>query len=341
MLYINLKKYYIKLLIPLFFFIVLHGLILFFFKDLDLYKFSTSVIALVIIVYSGFVFGDVILNCKYKHIENSVNIIYYLLIIIGLTSSFFFVIWGEKMGGSIYIKPMFPFCEPSHFSLVFAPVALYKISMSKGWRKYIPIIIGIIIALIMHSLILIVICGLLLMIAMSVTYLVATLLILIALLLRVDYYSDRLPIDSGHHKNLSWLVYKQGWEQIILNMENTYGFGVGFNQLGVNFIETTSSKLIYAISGTNLNIFDGSFMLAKLLTEFGIFGLIILFYYIKYFKLSIKNINNLNLEHSVHLSLSFILAYCVEILFRGVGYFNSSLLLLTASIYILLAKKIN
>jgi len=94
-------------------------------------------------------------------------------------------------------------------------------------------------------------------------------------------------------------------------------FGVGFNKYYLSHKEYINQIMKTDNQVKKNNIYDGSTNISKLITEFGLFGILLLlmvfFYYLK-----IKKINNTNI---------FILSLIFMQLLRGVGYFNGGFLL--------------
>ncbi len=132
-----------------------------------------------------------------------------------------------------------------------------------------------------------------------------------------SYVADR--IDLFGSTNTSTLVYIQGFELIKEFIIKSYGFGIGFQNLGSIIPENSTSQSLYEYTGTYTNINDGGLLLAKLLSEFGVFSLIILLYIYKYIYKSYK-------VHSI-LKASKILLF-FEFFIRTTGYFSPQLLLI-------------
>jgi len=83
--------------------------------------------------------------------------------------------------------------------------------------------------------------------------------------------------ETVNHLNLSSMVWLNGWSQAMQTINETNGLGVGFNQMGCGkFINSGQfTPLIQAAySGEMLNAEDGSLMSAKLIAEFGYFGIV-------------------------------------------------------------------
>jgi hypothetical protein len=76
-----------------------------------------------------------------------------------------------------------------------------------------------------------------------------------------------------NNSNMSSLVYLQGWQDAYANLKNSYGFGLGFNMMGCDPLPATEARLILEehFNAAKLNSQDGSFLLSKGISEFGIF----------------------------------------------------------------------
>lgn len=84
-------------------------------------------------------------------------------------------------------------------------------------------------------------------------------------------------IDDSY--NLSSLVWLNGWSQAWNTLIQTKGLGLGFNQMGCNNFEEIGaySILIQNITqGIVLNSQDGSTLAAKIISEYGVFGIILI-----------------------------------------------------------------
>lgn len=83
--------------------------------------------------------------------------------------------------------------------------------------------------------------------------------------------------DLSDASNLSSLVYANGWQLLEKNLESTSGFGLGFNAMGCGprpYTEVTQWLMAINLEDQNYN--DGSFMLSKIGSEFGYFGIALL-----------------------------------------------------------------
>jgi hypothetical protein len=103
---------------------------------------------------------------------------------------------------------------------------------------------------------------------------IATVVGVILTQMDLSYYAERVDFGSDTTTNLSNLVYVQGWQLLFEGLERSQYLGQGFQQLGVQGTDVDAARIINALlHGADLNLLDGSFLLAKLGAEFGIFGL--------------------------------------------------------------------
>jgi hypothetical protein len=156
-----------------------------------------------------------------------------------------------------------------------------------------------------------------------------------------SYYQARLPVSDEHTSNLSWLVFQQGWELIHESIKSSIGFGIGFQQLGVNtgYEKIELSNLINQLAGGYMNIFDGGFNLVKIVSEFGVFGTLLIFFYIWILFRAVLRLTKKDNTTAQVFSYSILVAYTVELFLRGVGYFSSGSIFLVAAFYIFWQSK--
>lgn len=154
--------------------------------------------------------------------------------------------------------------------------------------------------------------------------------------------------------NMSSLVWFNGWYQAIDYLKDTYYLGAGINSMGNDkyYFFGKHSEHIDHVIGTVLNAKDGSFMISKILSEFGIVGILLILYLINksiFAIIRLKNINKLPSLHRITVIRMAIGALVVLILLfvRGGGYFQLifilgiSLLFSESYHYILIHEKKN
>lgn len=169
-------------------------------------------------------------------------------------------------------------------------------------------------------------------------------LIVIAILLTISPFDSNYFIaptiervqgvfmEKTSSTNLSSLVYLQGLQDAVSNIYRSKGVGIGFNMMGCTPLpEVPARDLIQVISISPLNSEDGSFLFSKIISEFGVLGIVFfcfLFYVIK----KLYNIKNIEVDKNKKEAFSIIfilLSVYVAIFFiRGAGYFDGPFLMI-------------
>lgn len=240
-----------------------------------------------------------------------------------------------------YLKPFFPFTEPSHFVLAFMPFYTYVCIAASSSRRLAMLALGLVLILALESLTLAV--GWVVVVlactrGLTIPAVIAALLVGTLSVVDLSYFIDRLDF-SGGSQNLSTLVWLQGWQLTDEAFRTTSGWGVGFQQLGLQGTNTDISRLIYVLVGTDANIFDGGFGAAKLLSEFGVIGIGILTGLLFLAGRSILMLRAIaKAPASATRATLFVHAvfvgYLVELFVRGAGYFTGSAILLVAALHL-------
>ena len=119
-------------------------------------------------------------------------------------------------------------------------------------------------------------------------------------------------------KNLTTLIYERGFTVIIHTFSNRLlGWGNdGMDNATINYInrnEKICGKDIFPCA-RHINLKDGLSNLIKILTEFGIFSFILLYFFIKYL-IKIKKLTPYNI---------FVITLFITMSIRGAGYFNGA-----------------
>lgn len=271
-------------------------------------------------------------------IAPTITTLFILFLLIGFAS----VVGFQPPSRGLFPNQVFPFTEPSHYALTLTPILLAFCCISSVRNRIVAILLSIIIAFLLKSLSLVV--GVLVVgvICMPIAWIALGGAVLVAVVGAVDttYFVDRLDLNDNS-SNLSVLVYLQGWELAEIGFAKTYGWGLGFQQLGLGPITSYTSRLIVALAGDDANLRDGGFTLAKFIGEFGIFGIALMTAYSSVviraaLLLRSASIGRQRLPVGCILALSFVCGYSVEAFVRGIGYFSgTTMLTLAAIIYIM------
>jgi hypothetical protein len=239
-------------------------------------------------------------------------------------------------------KPIFPFTEPSHLAVVLGPFLIFTCITSRPAVRLGYLTATLLVTALLQSTTLAAIVFLSVLICLRLRYAAITLALIALAAASVDlsYYLSRLDV-SEETDNLTTLVYLQGWQLIGESWEASRGLGIGFQQLGVFGTDVPAAKLISARLGdaeSFLNLFDGGFTLAKLLSELGILGAI---FAATFIVLSLRAAWRLH-QHAIRVRASntfciFVCAFIVgalpELLMRGLGYFTPTGLLAMAGVW--------
>jgi len=84
--------------------------------------------------------------------------------------------------------------------------------------------------------------------------------------------------DIDKQLNLSSLVWLNGWSKAWVSILESRGLGLGFNNMGCGKSSESgyySDTIMQATGGINLNSEDGSILISKIITEFGLFGILL------------------------------------------------------------------
>lgn len=130
--------------------------------------------------------------------------------------------------------------------------------------------------------------------------------------------------------NVSSLVYVNGWETAIANLSTTHGIGLGFNRMGCNpRPETATGEFLDALDLGDANFNDGSFTVAKVLSELGVFGLAgwMLAAYFLFRTMRMPRVQADDTRSLAALAISAIVVVVFGGLVRGTGYFAGPVLL--------------
>lgn len=150
-------------------------------------------------------------------------------------------------------------------------------------------------------------------------------------------------ILNGGARNLSSLIYLQGWYDAIHNLTRTWGIGLGFNMMGCEPFPVHSIRsIVNDMNFYGLNSQDGSFLFSKGLSEMGIFFLIFITAIIFFCIRVVINSKNMLKTNRVYLSKCLMLiTFLVSSIFRSSGFFCGTFALLILAIASLWKSKKN
>lgn len=305
---------------------VLHSVIASLMSTGDILRAIGTLIAAINVVVSAYLLRLIIQQTRPAALDRVIKLLCTAFIVIGI-----FSLLDIQPPHSGYAKPIFPFTEPSHFALSFTPFLIYRSVRSSLPVRLIWLGAGMILALLLQSLSLVVAVALAAACCLSGWILAVALVGLSAIVgyLDISYFTDRLDF-STHTTNVSTLVYIQGYELIVTALKETWGWGIGFQQLGIVPLNVPTSDLIYRIVGNDANLRDGGFTAAKVISELGFFGILLTTSYFYYFVLSVLKLRRLAVMGSPDskkvLCFSAVTGIFIEMLVRGGGYFTGTIL---------------
>jgi hypothetical protein len=158
-------------------------------------------------------------------------------------------------------------------------------------------------------------------------------------MLNLEYYSSRLIQNDS--ENLSTLVWIQGWENSILMLKQTWGLGVGFQQFGIGGLKGAATDAIAILraneDNSTLNQLDGGTLGAKIIGEFGVFGVIAIIWLLKNCIISfirLKSRKIANLEPIEIFYLCIMISFFVELFVRSMSYISNSMFFLILALTI-------
>lgn len=327
--FINLKHIFYLILI-LSFSILLSNL---FFVEAEFARPFYSIIILILMIFTASMFINIL-----NYSDNS-SLVFSMLtiVVVMLLFGFMAVLDIQPYDYPDATKTMFPFSEPSHFALYSSAPLLFAAVILPFPLRLVLLLAIASLAYLIQSQSMVLVLLIISMITLNIFYISLVLsaaFILLYAALDLTYFLERIDILNSN--NLSVLVYRQGWELIIDSFTRSKGLGVGFQQLGFVPFQSYNADLIYAMTKSDVNIKDGGFTLAKLLSEMGFLGFIlslfVAFYIIKssFYLYNTKYNNNENVKliffHSI------IASYSVEFFARGIGYFSATTMLFISSL---------
>ena len=343
------RFYYVDFsFLVLIFFFAVHLFFSFLFFDLN-YKALFSFVPFLFLVYSSYLFSRYLFYSPHFFLafERSISWVLFLFLFIGVVTIFS----GFEFGKFFYNthKPMFPFKEPSHYALAFSPLYGFFVLRSGAFISLCVFLVAFLIALLAQSFVLLVVATsfYLLSIANKIFFIPVFFAVIFAVFLLVltnNYFYERVLFDISSD-NLTALVYLQGVQDAYNSIVNTYGIGLGFQMLGSQDPSYAHYRILEVRgtveTGAGLNRYDGGFLAAKIIAEFGVFGIFFSCYYLYlmifscfvFFKqndFEIRKMNPLTV-----FSFVCIISFSFEFFIRGVGYFSPGFFLFMLSFFYL------
>jgi hypothetical protein len=297
-------------------------------------RLAESIASLLLMIAGALALGGILSRATDRQVKRAINTSLALLCVVVL-----FRLVGLEPLESKWERPMFPFSEPSHFALAFLPILLYRCASAGRRASLAWLFFAVVTALVIKSFTLLLGCILAAMVCRRLV-MMSTMGLVLGLaalpLLDLTYFALRLSGSSG---NVSGLVYAQGWQLVAESLGTSSGWGLGFEQLGVDGTGVPLASIIHRVTGTDLNVMDGSFVFAKLTSEFGAFGAVAGVLYCLLALHAVRALRRGEAHAATRFAYCIIAAYTMDLLARGAGYFTDTALLMIAAFGVLATRR--
>jgi hypothetical protein len=319
--------------------VVSHAAVAWVYQPFDAQHFGASLAPLALIVLAGCCIGNMLQNATDRQVERAIRYCFLFFCICALGG----VLGFSPPSARPTPKPLFPFNEPSHFAIIFTPFLIYCCVRSRGLARYAIWLTGFLMAASLQNLTLVAGCGLAALAFVRGIAILPVLVLATGVGMAVDlsYYLGRVDLSSDN-QNLSALAYIQGWQLIGESLGHSGGWGLGFQQLGLHGTDVPAAQIIFEQIQDSENLYDGDFNLAKLVSEFGVFGVSLTLLFLRLWWRSIRRLRRIasgaNASAVEGFSMSVIVGYFIELFIRGEGYFTGSGLLLIAALWLMTAQ---
>lgn len=254
-------------------------------------------------------------------------------------SAVFSLLKVQPLTSNLGEKPTFPFTEPSFLGFSLAATLIFTMIRSPQIVRIFIFLAFIGLGYSLSNLTIITTCVLAAMVSLPMSWLVSGVVIvsISAASLDLTYYTDRLDLNSANSTNLSSLVYVQGWQMLQESLQRTYGWGIGFQQLGVVYTNVLASIRINALLGRDANLQDGGFILSKLGSEFGLLGFALTVFYLRvtaysFLRLRQTALGKIETPDGELFARACVTGYLIETFIRGTNYFTGTLVLMLAGL---------
>lgn len=306
------------------------------FINSDLSSISRIILSSFLFIFSQFCILTLVTNSdlkKYLFLNNKLIV---FLIFFALAIDFYNYYPVHLRFGGLYK-------EPSHLAISITPYLFYLRDAAKSKVKFYFLILFPIVILSFSTTLILSILFLLSVHEIrksKKSFLIYTLCFLIPfiafLVNYVDYINVRLLdiINVAPTSNASSLVYIYGWESMFFYLKNSLGLGIGLNGMGLPpYPEVNSAILLSSVDGDMYTNPDGSFLVAKIISELGFVGLSLIIFI---FRFLIKTFKNYDIYNSIEqffwntLALLFFTSFI-----RGVGFFDGPFIMGSISYFVL------
>ena len=299
-------------------------------------RFFQSLFLLIIMIYSAYLLANRLYELNNIEIDRLLKKIAITLILLTpVTLLNWYVLDGLLTVGET-VKKMIFFTEPSHYAFVSAPFFIYYL-LSSNKISYIFFSICLFFSAIFLRNITIILPLLIGLFIRNKKYFLSLIFLSILILPFFVIFLDTLNtkllgLFDPESRDLTVLVYLQGWQYIASSFENFLGAGIGFQQLGQVRLDSSAQTLL-ELMNYPFNQNDGSFLFSKLTVEFGIIGIILTFYYLKNLITIYLNIDKIkNSFWNIFLSSTYISLFILMFV-RSSSYFNPAIFFFIVSVF--------
>jgi hypothetical protein len=319
--------------------IVAHAAVAWTFQPFDGLHFAASLLPLTLMILAGCCFGQMLKDTRDSQMDRAVRCCFLFFCISALAS----VLGFAPPSPRLTQKPVFPFNEPSHFGIIFTPFLIFCCIRARGLGRYAMWFVGIVIAASLQNLTLVASCAVaaLAFVRGAAIIPVVVLGVGVGTLVDLSYYMSRFDFSSDH-PNLSVLTYVQGWQLIVESLGRSGGWGLGFQQLGLHGTDVPAALLIFEQAGDAANLLDGAFNFAKVVSEFGVLGVVLTLVFVRLWWRSIRGLRRVAggaaCSSAQLFAMCVIAGYIIEVFVRGEGYFTGSGMLLACALWITSAR---
>ena len=303
---------------------------------------SASLALLALVLVASGALSDRLLAIEDKSFQQGMLSAFGWMCILALLSSIGF---SPPTLADAWRKPVFPFSEPSTFALAFIPALMFVAVATRGGLRIALVLTGLACSALVQNLTLA--CGVLLVAAVALP-LQALLLVTPPTLwavvqLDLSYFAERLDF-SGESTNLSNLVFVQGWQMVEESLRRSHGFGLGFQQLGINGTNVLAAQVIrLLLDGEDMNLLDGGFFFAKMGSDFGVLGVLLA---LAHMLLAVRSgwrlrraaNGRLPMRPAMILAHATVLTFVIEMFVRSVGYFSGTAILFAAALWLVIKE---
>lgn len=308
------------------------------FGPIDLVRGVASICMLVVMIVAGHLLASLLMAAPIRTIQRASSRCLGVLACTGVLGML-----NVLQPPAGWEKSVFPFTEPSHLALAAAPFLVATSVLSRPLTRAAWLLAFLAIGAVLQNLTMIVACAVAALITLRPLHILLLVLLLAPIALSADlgYFAARVDF-SEDNRNLSSLVFLQGWQMMEESLAATHAIGRGFQQLGIAESDTAAGQLIYALLQDSLNLQDGGFTLSKIVSELGAAGIVLALALARVIWSAARVLRTAvtaprraaRIPAARLFAAAIALGYLTELLVRGVGYFSPSGLLMCASLWI-------